>query len=499
MDGFGLNPAPEHNAVFEANTPNLDRYFTNCPMTALEASGRAIGLPMGQMGNSEVGHMTIGSGSVVKQDLVRIDDSIKDKSFFQNSALVNAIEAAKRKKRPIHLMGLVSDGGVHSHVNHLLSLIDLCAAHGVVAQVHMISDGRDTGPQSALCFIPMVEERLNSCGGFIGSISGRFYLLDRDKRWDRVQLGWDAIVGGRAIQADSATEAVKQSYATGRYDEFIKPTLLPKFSPIQEEDELIFFNFRNDRTREITTALCKSEFNKVNRGEGFRPIRVTCMTLYDDTLDLPVAFQPMRPSVTLGSLISGAGCRQLHCAETEKYAHVTFFFNGGRETLFEGEEHKLIKSPRVATYDLKPEMSASEVTETMITALKSEQFDFLVVNYANGDMVGHTAVRDAVIKAVEVLDQEVGRLLDIAIELGYSVLLTADHGNCDEMVDPQTGEPHTQHTQYPVPCMVADSDVKSLASGGNLSAIAPTVLQLMGIPQPKVMTGKSLILDAWTG
>ena len=499
MDGFGLNPAPEHNAVFEANTPNFDRYFSSYPMTALEASGRAIGLPMGQMGNSEVGHMTIGSGSVVKQDLVRIDDSIKDKSFFQNSALVNAIEAAKRKKRPIHLMGLVSDGGVHSHVNHLLSLIDLCAAHGVAAQVHMISDGRDTSPQSALRFIPMVEERLNSCGGFIGSISGRFYLLDRDKRWDRVQLGWDAIVGGRAIQADSATEAVEQSYAIGRYDEFIKPTLLPKFSPIQEEDELIFFNFRNDRTREITTALCKEKFDKVNRGEDFSPIQVTCMTLYDDTLDLPVAFQPMRPSVTLGSLISGAGYRQLHCAETEKYAHVTFFFNGGRETLFEGEEHKLIKSPRVATYDLKPEMSASEVTEAMITALKSEQFDFLMVNYANGDMVGHTAVRDAVIKAVEVLDQEVGRLLDIAIELGYSVLLTADHGNCDEMVDPRTGEPHTQHTQYPVPCMVADSDVKSLASGGNLSAIAPTVLQLMGIPQPKVMTGKSLILDAWTG
>ncbi len=497
MDGFGLNPAPENNAVFAANTPNLDRYFSTYPMTGLEASGRAIGLPMGQMGNSEVGHMTIGSGSVVKQDLVRIDDSIKDKSFFQNPALVSAIEAAKRKNRPVHLMGLVSDGGVHSHVNHLLSLIDLCAAHEVVPQVHMISDGRDTSPQSALCFIPAVEERLSRCGGFIGSISGRFYLLDRDNRWERVQLGWDAIVGATAVHADSATEAVEQSYAAGRYDEFIKPTLLPKFSPVQEDDELIFFNYRNDRTREITAALCKDQFDQVNRGENFLPIRVTCMTLYEDTLNLPVAFQPIRASVTLGSLISEAGCRQLHCAETEKYAHVTFFFNGGREACFEGEEHRLIKSPRVATYDLKPEMSATEVTETMIAELKSKEFDFLVVNYANGDMVGHTAVRDAVIKAVEVLDHEVGRLLDVAIELGYSAILTADHGNCDEMVDPQTGEPHTQHTQYPVPCMVADKDVKFLACGGNLSTIAPTVLQLMGIPQPKAMTGKSLILDAW--
>jgi 2,3-bisphosphoglycerate-independent phosphoglycerate mutase len=497
MDGFGLNPSPENNAVFEANTPNLDRYFSTYPTTELEASGRAIGLPMGQMGNSEVGHMTIGSGTVVKQDLVRINDSIKDRSFFQNPAFVAAIEAAKRENRPIHLMGLVSDGGVHSHIEHLLSLIDLCAAHQVVPQVHMISDGRDTGPQAALSFILLLEERLTSCGGFIGSVSGRFYLLDRDRRWDRVQLGWDAIVGASAVQAGSASEAVEQSYAAGQFDEFIKPTLLPKFSPIQAGDELIFFNFRNDRTREITAALCKDHFEAVNRGENFAPIKVTCMTLYDDAFNLPVAFQPTRPSVTLGGLISDAGRRQLHCAETEKYAHVTFFFNGGREACFDGEERRLIKSPRVSTYDLMPEMSAAEVTETMITALHSREFDFLVVNYANGDMVGHTAVRDAVIKAVEVLDHEVGRLLDVAIELGYSALLTADHGNCDEMVDPKTGAPHTQHTQYPVPCMVADKDVESLACAGNLSAIAPTVLQLMGIPQPKAMTGKSLILDAW--
>jgi 2,3-bisphosphoglycerate-independent phosphoglycerate mutase len=497
MDGFGLNPTPEHNAVFEANTPNLDRYFSTYPMTELEASGRAVGLPMGQMGNSEVGHMTIGSGSVVKQDLVRIDDSIKDQSFFKNTAFVNAIEAAKRKNRPIHLMGLVSDGGVHSHINHLLSLIDLCASHEVVPQVHMITDGRDASPQSALSFIPLVEERLRRCGGFIGSISGRYYLLDRDKRWDRVQLAWDAIVGSRAFQAGSAIEAVEQSYEAGRYDEFIKPTLLPKFSPIQKDDELIFFNYRNDRAREITSALCKDQFDEINRGENFHPIKVTCMTLYDDTLNLSIAFQPMRPSVTLGSVISEAGCRQLHCAETEKYAHVTFFFNGGREVCFEGEEHRLIESPRVATYDLKPEMSAEEVTETMILALKSKDFDFLVVNYANGDMVGHTGVRDAVIKAVEVLDYEVGRLLDVAIELGYSALVTADHGNCDEMVDLKTGGPHTRHTQHPVPCMVVDKSVQLLSNDGNLSAIAPTVLQLMGIPQPKAMTGKSLIQDAW--
>jgi 2,3-bisphosphoglycerate-independent phosphoglycerate mutase len=497
MDGFGLNPKPEHNAVFEANTPNLDRYFSTYPMTELEASGRAVGLPIGQMGNSEVGHMTIGSGSVVKQDLVRIDDSIKDQSFFKNTAFVNAIEAAKLKNRPIHLMGLVSDGGVHSHIDHLLSLIDLCATHQVVPQVHMITDGRDTSPQSALSFIPLVEERLSRCGGFIGSISGRYYLLDRDKRWDRVQLAWDAIVGSRALQADSAIEAVELSYKAGRYDEFIKPTLLPKFSPIQKGDELIFFNYRNDRAREITSALCKNQFDEVDRGEDFHPIKVTCMTLYDETLNLAIAFRPMRPSVTLGSVISEAGCRQLHCAETEKYAHVTFFFNGGREACFEGEEHRLIESPRVSTYDLKPEMSAEAVTETMILALKSKDFDFLVVNYANGDMVGHTGVRDAVIKAVEVLDYEVGRLLDIAIGLGYSALVTADHGNCDEMVDPKTGGPHTRHTQHPVPCMVVDKSVQLLTNDGNLSAIAPTILQLMGIPQPTAMTGKSLIQDAW--
>ncbi|MFT5658510.1 MAG: 2,3-bisphosphoglycerate-independent phosphoglycerate mutase [Gammaproteobacteria bacterium] len=497
MDGFGLNPTPENNAVFEAETPNLDRYFSTYPVAELEASGRAIGLPMGQMGNSEVGHMTIGSGSIVKQDLVRISDSIKDKSFFENPALVDAIESAKQRNRPVHLLGLVSDGGVHSHIDHLMSLIDLCASHQVVPQVHMISDGRDTGPQTALNFLPALEQKLDSCGGFIGSISGRFYVLDRDKRWDRVQLAWDAIVGANGIKAESASTAIQKSYQNGCFDEFIKPTILPKFSKIEEGDELIFFNFRNDRTREITAALCSDQFDDFNRGADYHPIKVTCMTLYDEKLDLPVAFQPIRPGVTLGGLISEAGCRQLHCAETEKYAHVTFFFNGGREACFEGEEHKLINSPRVATYDLMPEMSASEVTDAMIAALKSQTYDFLVVNYANGDMVGHTAVRNAVIKAVEVLDQEVGRLLDVAIELGYSAILTADHGNCDEMVDPLTGEPHTQHTQYPVPCMVVDKQTKLLAAGGNLSAIAPTVLQLMGIPQPKSMTGKSLILDDW--
>ena len=498
MDGFGLNPSPENNAVFEANTPNLDRYFSTYPVAELEASGRAIGLPMGQMGNSEVGHMTIGSGSVIKQDLVRIDDAIKDKSFFENTAFLQALETAKKNNRPIHLLGLVSDGGVHSHIEHLLALIDLCKEHKVIPQLHMITDGRDTGPQTALSYLPVIEKRLNSCNGYIGSIGGRFYLMDRDKRWDRVQLAWDAIVGSSAIHSESAAEAIQQSYDSGRYDEFIKPTLLPNFSPILEEDELVFFNFRNDRTREITAALCAEQFDQLDRGENFQPIKVTCMTLYDEALNLPIAFRPMRPSVTLGGLISEAGCRQLHCAETEKYAHVTFFFNGGREAYFEGEEHRLIKSPQVATYDLQPEMSAPEVTETMIAALKSKKFDFLVVNYANGDMVGHTAVREAVIEAVEILDREVGRLLDNAIELGYSVILTADHGNCDEMIDLNTGEPHTQHTQHPVPCMVVDEEVKSLSTGGNLSAIAPTVLELMGIPQPKAMTGKSLVLDELT-
>ena len=498
LDGFGINPDPTHNAIVQAATPNFDRYFAEHPMTTLEASGRGVGLPVGQMGNSEVGHMTIGSGSIVKQDLVRIDDAIEDGSFFENPALRSAVEAARAAGRPLHLMGLVSDGGVHSHIDHLFALIRLCHRNQVVPQVHMITDGRDTAPQAALSYLPELEALLQECGGLIGTVSGRYYAMDRDQRWDRVQMAWENIVHARGVEAGSARQAIEQSYEIGHDDEFILPTHLPGLQTLQNGDEMVFFNFRNDRARQICAALALEHFDGFERDSGFRPINVTTMTYYDARLGAPVAYSPVRPETTLGSVISEAGFRQLHCAETEKYAHVTFFFNGGREPPYLGEDRKLVDSPRVATYDLQPEMSAPGVAEAVITALESGDYEFIVVNFANGDMVGHTAVRDAIILAVEALDREVGRVLEAAMANDFAVVLTADHGNCDEMVDPQSGKPHTQHSNHPVPCMVIDREVKTLREGENLSSIAPTVLQLMGIPQPAAMSGKSVIGDSWS-
>jgi len=496
LDGFGINPDPTHNAVVQAQTPNFDRYFREYPMTTLEASGRGVGLPVGQMGNSEVGHMTIGCGSIVKQDLVRIDDAIEDGSFYQNLALLGAVERARASARPLHLIGLVSDGGVHSHVDHLNALIRLCHRHQVVAQLHMITDGRDTAPQTALSYLPALEALLEECGGHIGTVSGRYYAMDRDQRWDRVELAWNNIVHAAGNAADSAQAAIQHSYDCAKNDEFVLPSHLPGLQAPQAGDEMIFFNFRNDRARQICAAFALVDFDEFDRGEAYQPITLTCLTHYDSRLDSPVAFNAVRPQTTLGSVISDAGLRQLHCAETEKYAHVTFFFNGGREAPYAGEERKLVPSPRVATYDLQPQMSAPEVADEVIAAMQCGDYDFIVVNFANGDMVGHTAIVEAIIEAVEVLDREVGRVLEAALENRFSVLLSADHGNCDEMVDPQTGKPHTQHSNHPVPCLVIDDGVKSLREGGNLSAIAPTVLQLMGISQPGVMTGISVIGDS---
>lgn len=498
LDGFGLNPNPENNAVVEANTPNFDHYFSSYPLARLEASGRGVGLPEGQMGNSEVGHMTIGSGSIVKQDLVRIDDAIEDGSFFVNPALLSAVMASRASGRPLHLIGLVSDGGVHSHIDHLYALIRLCHKHGVVAQLHMITDGRDTAPQAAIDYLPELESILAENNGHIACVCGRYYAMDRDQRWDRVEMAWNAIARGEGHRADNARQAIEDSYVQGINDEFIKPAVLPALIPLQAGDEMVFFNFRNDRARQISAAFYLDKFDGFDRGVDYQPVNLTTLTHYDARLGAAVAFAAMHPEETLASTISAAGLRQLHCAETEKYPHVTFFFNGGREDCFEGEDHRLIASPKVATYDLKPEMSAVEVADTMVAALQSRKYEFLVVNFANGDMVGHTAIREAIIEAVEVLDREVGRVLDQAIQLGYSIILTADHGNCDEMVDPKTGLPHTQHSQHPVPCLVIDDQTSQLNSGDNLSAIAPTVLQLMGLEKPAAMSGRSLISDKWT-
>ena len=496
LDGFGINPDPAHNAVVLASTPNFDRYFAEYPLTTLEASGRGVGLPAGQMGNSEVGHMTIGSGSIVKQDLVRIDDAIEDGSFFENPALLGTVQASRAANRPLHLIGLVSDGGVHSHIDHLKALIRLCYRHGVVPQLHMITDGRDTAPRAALSYLPDLEALLAECGGRIGTVAGRYYAMDRDQRWDRVKLAWDNITRGSGVGAESAQAAIQQSYAAGDNDEFVMPSHLPGLQTVQAGDEMVFFNFRNDRVRQICAAFSLEQFAEFERGQDYRPITVTCMTHYDSKLDAAVAFAPVHPETTLGSVISDAGFKQLHCAETEKYAHVTFFFNGGREAAYRGEDRKLVKSPRVATYDLQPEMSAQELANEVIKALQSATYEFIVVNFANGDMVGHTAIPEAIIKAVETLDSEVGRVLECAIANKYSVVLTADHGNCDEMVDPETGEPHTQHSNHPVPCLVIDAQVTTLAQNENLSALAPTVLQLMGIPIPAEMTGRSVIKDS---
>lgn len=493
LDGFGLNPDPTHNAVVQANTPNFDRYFSKYPMTQLEASGAGVGLPEGQMGNSEVGHMTIGCGAIVKQDLVRISDAIDDGSFYQNPALVAAVLAAKAVERPLHLLGLVSDGGVHSHIDHIYALIRLCHQHGVTAQLHMVTDGRDTAQQAALDHLDALEAFLAEHGGHIGSVCGRYYALDRDQRWDRVKLACDNLTHVGASVFESAREAIQQSYDDGVNDEFIKPVQLAAMQPIEAGDAMIFFNFRNDRARQICTALANASFTGYDRGVGYQPVQLTTMTDYGNQLDVPIAFAPEKPKVTLGSVISDAGFRQLHCAETEKYPHVTFFFNGGREAPYEGEVHQLVASPKVATYDLQPEMSAHEVADRVIDGMRSGNYEFIVVNFANGDMVGHTAIRDAIIKAVEVLDDEVGRVLDAAQQCGFSVLLTADHGNCDEMVDVETGKPHTQHSLHPVPCLIIDDQVEQLDDGGNLSAIAPTLLQLMGITQPSVMSGRSVI------
>lgn len=494
LDGFGVNPSKINNAVAEADTPRLDEYFSLYPHTVLDACGNAVGLPEGQMGNSEVGHMTLGCGSIIRQDLVRIDDAIENGEFYTNSALCSALDGAKKAGRPMHLLGLVSDGGVHSHTNHLLALIEMCKRNEVKPVVHMITDGRDTAPRSAHQYVDRITGPLEEAGGQIATVCGRYYAMDRDNRWDRVKVAWDVLVNGVGRTAKTAEEAIDVAYEDDEGDEFVQPTMIDGADLIQEDDNVIFFNFRNDRPRQLTAALTQSTFDHFDRGE-FESAAVTCLTEYDPQLLLPIGFAPERPMVTLSQIISQAGIKQFHCSETEKYAHVTFFFNGGREEVFAGEDRVMVPSPDVSTYDLKPEMSALEVADEVIQAIRSQDYGFIVVNFPNGDMVGHTAKREAVIAAVEALDREVGRVLDVANEENFSVILTADHGNCDEMVDPVTWEPHTQHTLYPVPCVIMDEISWHLRTGAGLSNIAPTVLEMMGLQQPQGMTGKSLLLE----
>jgi len=496
LDGFGLSPAKRNNAVAEAHTPHLDDWFARYPSTTLSASGEAVGLPDGQMGNSEVGHLTLGCGHVVRHDMVRISDAIASGEFFANAALLAALQKAAQRGRPIHLLGLVSDGGVHSHIRHLEALIRLCGQQGVRPLLHMICDGRDSAPRSALAYLQQIEPQLQDCGGAVASVMGRFYAMDRDNRWDRTQLAWRALSRGEGDTSGSAESAIKSAYLAGDSDEFIRPTLLPAFEPIQGGEQVIFFNYRKDRPRQLVAALGGSDFEAFSR-DGTETADVTCFMQYDSRFDMPFAFQHEHPEVTLAQAISQAGLRQFHCAETEKYAHVTYFFNGGESAPLAGETQQLVPSPAVPTYDEQPEMSAAAVADTVIEAIGSGQYAFLVVNFANGDMVGHTAVREAVIQAVEALDREAGRVIEAAVTAGYSVIVTADHGNCEEMVDPLTQTPHTQHTTYPVPCLVIDEQRWALSCSGSIANVAPTVLQLMGLEKPAKMTCGSLLLKSF--
>jgi 2,3-bisphosphoglycerate-independent phosphoglycerate mutase len=493
LDGFGINPSKINNGIAAAATPRLDEYFSRYPVTTLNASGRAVGLPDGQMGNSEVGHLTMGAGAILRQDLVRIDDAIEDESFFNNPVLVAAVEKARQQNKPLHLLGLISDGGVHSHLRHLFALLELCRRNEVQPLLHAITDGRDTPPQSALDYVDAIETVLEQAGGLVATVCGRYYAMDRDKRWERTELAWQAMANNQGRSAPTLRQAIETAYAAGENDEFIKPTVLPQARPLAADDAMVFFNFRKDRTRQLTAALSRAEFEEFERGD-FAPLQVSCMTNYDNYFDLPYAFAEERPETTLAETVCNAGLSQFHCAETEKYAHVTYFFNGGRGEAYPYEERLIVPSPKVATYDEQPEMSAAAVADTVVEKLRARQHDFIVVNFANGDMVGHTAIREAVIRAVESLDREVGRVLDAALEEDYSVILTADHGNCEQLVDPDTGKPHTQHTVNPVPCMIIDQIRWKLASEGGLVDIAPTVLQLMGLQQPGAMTGHSLLL-----
>lgn len=501
LDGWGIGEKAPTNAISAARTPNLDYIEGAYPTMQLDAAGEAVGLPAGQMGNSEVGHLNIGAGRVVYQDITRISRAIKDGIFFKNEVLLHAMTEAKKGGRSLHLMGLLSDGGVHSSWGHITALLKMAADKGVERlYLHAFLDGRDVPPQSALKYLGWLKGEMADSGvGEVATVSGRFYAMDRDKRWERTKLAYDVLTRGEGETAADAEAAVEQSYDEGVVDEFVKPTVILRdgrpVATVKEGDSVIFFNFRNDRTRQLTAAMTQEDFTGFDRGPDWPRANFVCMTLYDPQFNLPVAFPKPDVKSTLADVLSAGGFTQLHIAETEKYAHVTFFFNGQVEKPKEGEERILIPSPKVATYDLKPEMSAYEVTDRVVSEIKAGRFDFIVMNYANCDMVGHTGKIEAAVRAVEAVDECVGRVVHISLEVGGAVLVTADHGNADRMVDFETGQPHTAHTTDQVPFIAVCSTKPKLRDHGMLSEIAPTILQLMGIEQPPEMTGKSLLVS----
>lgn len=488
------------NAIAAANTPNLDRLFAEHPHTILHASGSSVGLPDGQMGNSEVGHMNIGAGRIIYQDLTRITKSIEEGSFFSNETIREAMERASANGKALHLWGLLSDGGVHSHIDHLIALLNMAKSLSVPqVYVHCFLDGRDVPPRNARLYIARLEEHMKAAGlGRIATISGRYYAMDRDKRWDRVRLAYDAMTSGTGLTAESASEALANAYARDENDEFVKPTVILNegrpTATVCDGDSIIMFNFRPDRAREITRSFCDPDFDGFDRTVLPADIRYVCMTTYDDTIpNAQVAFPPEHFANTLGEYVSKLGMTQLRLAETEKYAHVTFFFNGGVETPNPGEDRILVPSPKVATYDLQPEMSAPEVCDRAVEAINSGKYDLIIMNFANPDMVGHTGVFEAAVAAVETVDSCVGRIYEALSTNGGSMFITADHGNADTMKDAD-GNTITAHSTNPVPAiLVTPQKIESLRQG-ILADIAPTLLDLMGIPKPDEMTGSSILI-----
>ncbi|HEX8790045.1 MAG TPA: 2,3-bisphosphoglycerate-independent phosphoglycerate mutase [Polyangiaceae bacterium] len=498
LDGLGERTERADNAVRLARTPAMTALFERYPHGLIGTSGPDVGLPPGQMGNSEVGHLNFGAGRIALMDISRIDNAVADGSLGKNPVIQDVVQKARVAGGRLHLFGLVSDGGVHSSLVHLSALIDVARAAGAEVVVHAFLDGRDVQPGTAPGYLRAVEDMLAGGAGRIATVAGRYWGMDRDNRWERVERAYRAIVEAKAPRAASVIAGVEASYAAGKTDEFVEPFVVGDYDGVRPADTGLHFNFRPDRARELTRALALPTFDAFARSSG-APFagRYACMTTYDATFGLPIAFPKESYPNIFPEVIARAGLRQFRCAETEKYAHVTYFFNGGREEPFAGEDRKMLPSPKdVATYDLKPEMSAAAVADAVVDAIRTGAYDFMLVNFANPDMVGHTGVLDAAIRAVEAVDAGVGRIVDAARAAGGAVLITADHGNCELMKDPATGQPHTAHTLNPVPLLyVSDADAGArIRSGGRICDVAPTMLELLGLPQPVEMTGKSLLL-----
>jgi 2,3-bisphosphoglycerate-independent phosphoglycerate mutase len=500
LDGFGNNPKQEGNAIAVAKKENLDGLLSKYPNTTLKTSGLDVGLPEGQMGNSEVGHTNIGAGRVVYQELTRITKSIKDGDFFEKVEFLEAIENCKKNNSSLHLLGLLSDGGVHSHKTHLFALLELTKRQGLKdVYVHCFFDGRDVSPNSGKAYLEELLSQMKKIGvGKVATLIGRYFVMDRDHRWERVQLAYDAMVLGEGETSTDSLKTLDERYAQKEFDEFIKPTVVLEdgqpVSKISENDSIIFFNFRPDRAREITRALVDPEFVGFPRPHGWFKLHYVCMTQYDQTMPgVKVAYKPQSLSNTFGEYISQKGLTQFRIAETEKYAHVTFFFNGGIEAAYPGEDRHLVASPKVATYDLKPEMSAYEVTDEVISRIESGKYDVFILNFANPDMVGHTGNLEAAKKAIETVDICVGKVIDTLIKEGGVALVTADHGNAEQMIDYETGGPHTAHTVFDVPLILVGRKDVALKEG-RLADLAPTLLDLLNLEKPDEMTGESLII-----